>query len=76
MKNNRANGMIDNVDIGRQIRAAQFKQQVTTAQLAYRLGEDNGYVRRLKGGNSCSATTAKRVADALGMGLHRFLELK
>ena len=74
MKNDRT--MIDEMEISTQIKKAMFQRQVTTAQLAYRLGVSNDYIGGLKRGESCSATTVKRVAEALGMGLTRFVNLK
>ena len=74
MKNKRA--MIDNMGIGHQMRAAMVKEQVSVAQLAYRLGETSDYVNGLKRGGSCTPRAARRMAHAFGMGVDGFLELK
>lgn len=76
MKNNRADGMIDNKEISKQLTVAMIENQITVAELAHRIDEKNSFVRKLRDGEECTAYTVKRIAWAFGMGLHRFLELK
>ena len=69
------NRAASHISIGTQLKIAMIRDEVTTAQLAYRIDESSGFVGRIKRGESCSIHTVRRMAHAFGMSVDGFLEL-
>ena len=70
------NRIANHLSIDTQLKIAMIQGQVTTAQLAHRLDESNGFVGRIKRGAPCHIHTVRRVAHAFGLELNQFLELE